>query len=172
LKSKLLYILILFSKTIFGQSQEFKNSYIIHPGTELILTDYNSKKETQATRVRLSIFQVGKALPFVKIKFQNTLEVYSSLTNEQGEINLELPAGNYLLEVTSPIFSTYQKVVKLQPNEELKLDFKVVNFEDKVTIYSKIALSKEEIEALKKCISTSKNKNNCFDNNIRIFIDI
>ena len=172
MKFTLFYILILFSKTIFGQSQEFKYSHIIHPGTELILADYNSKKETQATRVRLSIFQVGKALPFVKIKFQNTLGVYSALTNELGEIDLELPAGDYQLEVISPIFSIYQKVVELQPNEELKLDFKVVNFEDKVTIYYKSALSKEEIEDLKHCISISKNKNNCFNSNIRISIEI
>lgn len=167
-----LVFLLLFSTTIFGQSQEFKYSYIIHPSTELILTDNNSEKETQASRVFLSIFQVDQALPYVKIKFQNTSEVYSALTNELGEINLELPAGDYQLEVISPIFSTYQKVVKLQPNEELKLDFKVVNFEDKVTIYSKNALSKEEIEALKYCISTSKNKNNCFNNNIRMSIEI
>ena len=166
------FFLLLFSKTIFGQSQEYKHSYVINPGTELILVDYNSKKETKVSRVRLSIFQVDQALPYVKIKFQNTLDVYSALTNEQGEINLELPVDNYLLEVISPIFSTYQKVIKLQPNEELKLDFKVVNFDDKVTIYSKNALSKEEIEALKQCISTSKNKNNCFNNNIRISIEI
>jgi hypothetical protein len=159
------------SKTIFGQSQEFKHSYVINPGTELILVEY-SKKETKVSRVRLSIFQVDQALPYVKIKFQNTLDVYSALTNEQGEINLELPAGNYQLEVISPIFSTYQKVIKLQPNEELKLDFKVVNFDNKVTIHSKNTLSKEEIESLKQCISTSKNKNNCFNNNIRISIEI
>lgn len=172
MKIKLILILFFFSKIIFGQNQEYKSEYIINPGTELILADCNTKKEMQSTSIRLTISQNNQALPFVKIKCQDTLKIYSALSNEQGEINLELLAGEYKLEVISPIFNTYQKVIQLQANEELKLDFKVVNFEKKVTIYSKNALNKEEIEDLKHCISISKNKNNCFSNNMYISIEI
>lgn len=172
MKTKLIFILLFFSKTIFGQNQEYKFKYVINSGTELILADCNTKKEMQSTSIRLSISQNEQSLPFVKIKCQDSLKVYSALTNEQGVLNLELPAGEYKLEVISPIFNTYLKVIKIQPHEELTLDFEVVNFEGKTKIYSKNTLSKEEIEAIKHCISVSSNSKNCFDKNIQISIEI
>jgi len=172
LKIKLIFLLFIFSKTILGQNQEYKFKYVINSGTELILVDCISKKDLQSSSIQISISQNEQTLPFVKIKCQDSLKIYSAITNEEGVLNLKLPAGEYKLEVISPIFDNYIKVIQLRPNEELTLNFEVVNFEDNLKIYSKNTLSKEEIEAIKRCISKSSNKNNCFNNNMLITIEI